>query len=114
MNLNSTFTKSMNLILIIAKSMNLSLKVLIKHLMNLIFLNQNLYTVKVVIYKLVKKTENQVRTQMIVHNLFVCFYCAFFSFIIFFIINSFLGSIWGDPGGVAQAWHQDSMTGGQK
>ena len=42
MNLNSTFTKSMNLILIFAKSMNWNLKVLIKHSMNLIFSNQNL------------------------------------------------------------------------
>ena len=43
MNLNSIFTKSMNLISISAKSMNLNLKVLIKHLMNLIFSNQNLH-----------------------------------------------------------------------
>ena len=84
LNLNLTSTKPMNLILIFAKSMNLNLKVLIKHLMNLIFSNQNTYTVKIAIYKLVKKTEKQVRTQMIVQNLFVCFYFVFFSFIIFF------------------------------
>ena len=55
----------MNLNLIFAKSINL--KVLIKHLMNLIFSNQNLH-VKVVIYKLAKKTQNQIRTQLIVQN----------------------------------------------
>ena len=42
MNLNSTFTKSMNLNSIFAKSVNLNLKVLIKHLMNLIFSNLTL------------------------------------------------------------------------
>ena len=49
--------------------------------MDLIFLNQNeikTYAVKVAVYKLVKKTQNQIRAQLIVQNLFVCFYCVFF------------------------------------
>ena len=67
MNLNLGFTKSMNL------------NVLIKHLMNLIFSNQTLAycTLKVLIYKLVKETPNQIRTQLryiIVQNLFISYY----------------------------------------
>ena len=42
-NLNSTFAKPMNLSLVFAKLMNLNLKVLIKHLINLISSNQNLH-----------------------------------------------------------------------
>ena len=48
--------------------MNLILNVLINHSMNLIFSNQNLHceSTKVAIYKLVKKTQNQIRTHLIV------------------------------------------------
>ena len=42
------------------------------------------YPVKLAIYKLVKKTQNQIRTQLIVQNLFVCFYCVSFLFIYLF------------------------------
>ena len=60
LNWNSTFAKPMNfnLNLVSVKSMNFNLNVLIKHSMYLIFSNQNLH-VKVVIYKLVKKTRNR-------------------------------------------------------
>ena len=62
LNLNSTMAKSMNFNLVFVKSMNLN--VLIKHSMNVIFSNQNLSTVEVAIYKVVKKTQNQIRTEL--------------------------------------------------
>ena len=74
----------MNLNLVFAKSVNLNLIVLIKHLMNLIFSSQNLHCERSDLQTGQKESD---QTQLIGQNLFVCFYFVFFSFIYLFFLT---------------------------
>ena len=52
------------------------------------FPRENEHLVRIAIYKLVKNTQNQIRTRLIVQNLIVRFHCVVFSFIYqFFLIK---------------------------